>query len=302
MEVKKRRKRVGKGSMGALTPLERRRLVQLGVCLALFLTVFGGYRVFPDKFEAVRIRLGELILRDADFAGAFHALGERLERKEPAGETLGKLWVEVMGGVVEPVASDTAAEGDFPAVTIAPTAAPSAAPSPSPAPTATPEPAPTPAPEAPLLPVMSNTGPALPATATYDFLPFGLEEQAAPVSGAVTSGYGWREHPIQGGEDFHQGVDLAAESGTEIGAFAAGTVAYTGEGPSYGKYVCVSHENGVTSFYAHCSEVTVRTGETLELGETVALVGQTGNATGPHLHFELRKDGVLVNPLYYIAP
>ena len=118
-------------------------------------------------------------------------------------------------------------------------------------------------------------------------LPLGLEETAAPVMSAVSSAYGWREHPIEGGEKFHSGVDLAAPYGDPIGAFADGVVDYIGDG-------------GVTSFYAHCSKLCVQQGQTVTLGEKIAEVGDTGETTGAHLHFELRLDGELLNPLYYI--
>ena len=116
----------------------------------------------------------------------------------------------------------------------------------------------------------------------------------------VSSASGWREHPIEGGEKFHAGVDLAAPSGDPIGAFADGVVDYIGESPAYGLYLQLRHDGGVTSFYAHCSKLCVQQGQTVTLGEKIAEVGDTGETTGAHLHFELRLDGELLNPLYYI--
>ena len=133
-------------------------------------------------------------------------------------------------------------------------------------------------------------------------LPLGLDasETVAPVMAAVSSPYGWREHPIDEEEKFHAGVDLAANYGEPIGAFADGTVDYIGESPAYGQYLQLRHAGGVTTFYAHCSKLCVQQGQEVEKGEKVAEVGDTGNVTGAHLHFEMKIDGVLVDPLYYI--
>jgi murein DD-endopeptidase MepM/ murein hydrolase activator NlpD len=77
----------------------------------------------------------------------------------------------------------------------------------------------------------------------------------------VSSGYGWREHPIEGGEKFHAGADLAAPYGEAVGAFADGVVDYIGESPAYGQYLQIRHAGGVTSFYAHCSKLCVQQGQ-----------------------------------------
>ena len=128
----------------------------------------------------------------------------------------------------------------------------------------------------------------------------GLSETVDPVDGFLSSPFGWREHPIDGGEKFHYGVDLAVDSGTAIAAFAAGTVEYIGESDVYGLYFQLDHGNGVKTFYAHCSELCVRQGETVAAGEKVAESGATGEVTGPHLHFEIKREGVRLNPVYYI--
>ena len=124
---------------------------------------------------------------------------------------------------------------------------------------------------------------------------------APPLSGTLTSNFGYREHPVQGEERFHYGVDLAADTGTAIGCFAAGTVTAVGESSSYGRYCVVAHENGYSTLYAHCSRVTASSGASVSRGEKIAEVGETGNATGPHLHFELHREGVYLNPIYYVA-
>ena len=118
---------------------------------------------------------------------------------------------------------------------------------------------------------------------------------AAPVQGTVTDGFGWRENA------FHYGTDIAADAGTVISSFADGTVTAVGDSSQLGNYVTVSHAGAFTTLYAHCSRITASSGQQVRPGDPIAEVGRTGNATGPHLHFELHKDGVYVNPIYYYA-
>ena len=126
-------------------------------------------------------------------------------------------------------------------------------------------------------------------------------DYTGPLTGTVSSPFGYREHPTEGAERFHYGVDVAAEEGTKIACFANGTVKAVGESSSYGKYLIVTHDDGVETLYAHCSAITVSSGQTVQRGETVARVGETGIATGPHLHFELQKQGTYLNPIYYVS-
>lgn len=124
----------------------------------------------------------------------------------------------------------------------------------------------------------------------------------SPLPGAaISSGFGYREHPTEGEERFHYGVDLAADTGTDIACFAKGTVTAVGESSSYGKYCIVAHEGGYSTLYAHCSRIITTSGKTVELGETIAEVGESGMATGPHLHFELQRESVYLNPVYYVS-
>lgn len=126
-------------------------------------------------------------------------------------------------------------------------------------------------------------------------------DYCTPVCGTLTSDFGYREHPIEGEDRFHYGVDLAANTGTEINCFADGTVTAVGESSSYGKYCIVTHEGGYSTLYAHCSRVTVASGTAVKEGQKIAEVGETGMATGPHLHFELHRDGTYLNPIYYVS-
>lgn len=140
---------------------------------------------------------------------------------------------------------------------------------------------------------------ALPETVSYEYSPF-PEDYAVPVAGYNSSGFGYRLHPIKGEVRFHYGTDFAAWTGEAVRAFADGTVSFAGYSDSYGNYVTIDHADGWSSLYAHCSELCVESGDTVVAGERIALVGETGLATGPHLHFELTKDGVYMNPEYYV--
>lgn len=126
-------------------------------------------------------------------------------------------------------------------------------------------------------------------------------DYCAPVQGVLSSDFGYREHPTEGEERFHYGVDLAADVGTEVDCFADGTVTAVGESSSYGRYCIVAHEGGYSTLYAHCSRITVSSGAAVSRGQKIAEVGETGMATGPHLHFELQRQGTYLNPVYYVS-
>lgn len=318
--------RSGRGRQKALTPPERRRLIQLGVSIGLFLLVFVGRGLFPGQTAEWKRLLG----RNADFQGAFSRLGTAVSRGEPVLETLGELWGEVFAGgpasetvpdrpgdwapsfslrmaqqLAEPddavgkwsrrqreralsvreareaeVPGSQTAERDgevLPAATLAARTAERAA-----------------------AQAFTQDGQPLPAAVSLAFYELGLEKTVQPVQGTLTSDYGYRDHPISGDWHFHRGVDLGAPMGAAVYAFAQGTVSFVGENASYGLYLKIDHGNGVTTLYAHCSRIDAEEGQTVSAGEQVARVGDTGIATGPHLHFSVIKDGVWLDPLYYV--
>jgi murein DD-endopeptidase MepM/ murein hydrolase activator NlpD len=121
--------------------------------------------------------------------------------------------------------------------------------------------------------------------------------KAQILQGRVTSEFGWRSDPITGAARFHRGIDIAAAYGREVPAAADGTVAFAGTQGGYGNLVVVRHANGAETRYAHLSQLDVREGDEVRAGDVVGRVGQTGRATGPHLHFELREAGQPVDPL-----
>lgn len=119
-----------------------------------------------------------------------------------------------------------------------------------------------------------------------------------PVNGVLTSGFGYRTHPITGKEDFHTGVDLAAAKGTPVQAAYYGVVAETGVNDINGNYVMVVHSSNVCTVYCHLDTIGVKAGQRLNRGDVLGTVGETGMATGPHLHFELLINGVRVDPAF----
>jgi murein DD-endopeptidase MepM/ murein hydrolase activator NlpD len=123
-----------------------------------------------------------------------------------------------------------------------------------------------------------------------------------PVSkGWVSSGYGKRVDPFSGKQSFHKGVDIAGKSGTEVVAVAAGVVTWTGKRPGYGNMVEVSHGDGYITRYAHNKANLVEPGDLVRKGETIALMGSSGRATGAHVHYEVYKNGRSVDPSSYLA-
>ncbi len=116
-----------------------------------------------------------------------------------------------------------------------------------------------------------------------------------------TSNFGYRIDPFNGHQTFHEGVDFAAESGTPINAAASGKVIYADFHPAYGKSVEIDHGNGLVTRYAHGSELLVKEGDLVVRGQRISRVGSTGRSTGPHLHFEVRLNGVPQNPGRFLA-
>lgn len=118
-----------------------------------------------------------------------------------------------------------------------------------------------------------------------------------PISGTITSRFASNSRVRAG---THTGLDIAAPKGTSIGAAASGTVTFAGRKGSYGNLIVISHGNGVQTYYGHCNSINVKAGQTVKQGEKIGAVGSTGNSTGPHLHLEVRVNGVAYNPQNYV--
>ena len=118
--------------------------------------------------------------------------------------------------------------------------------------------------------------------------------------GNVSSGYGWRVHPISGEKSLHRGIDLAVAQGTPILAVQDGRVVLAGDAGSYGLCVVIEDDKGYQSRYAHCSSLNVSAGQEVKRGDVIAAVGSTGNSTGPHLHLEVMLNGEYLNPYFFV--
>lgn len=302
---------------------EQTRLVQLFVCLILFLTVFIGKGVFPQKVQQVSGQLLELIGQNTDFRSAFARLGESLAEQDSVLGEIGDFCIEVFGAgdaqnITTGVQTDSSLEKEQQFLNSAPNQAALAThylrleqmpeewlvpateqTEPNKAEQQEEKTAAAPA-VGTIIVQADYQGPELPEGYIMDQVSFGELETVTPVMGTLWSEYGYRDHPIDGEYKFHNGVDIGADQGREIGAFADGTVEYIGQNDAYGNYLQIDHGQGIKSFYAHCSQLCVRQGDVVTAGQKVAEVGSTGNATGPHLHFELKYNGTHIDPAYYI--
>lgn len=140
------------------------------------------------------------------------------------------------------------------------------------------------------------SGPANPTERSIVSIPSRM-----PLVGSVlTSLYGMRSHPVLGGLRKHTGIDLAAPTGTPVYATADGVVSRADWYSSYGLYISLEHGASLQTRYAHLSRLAVASGDVVKKGDLIGYVGSTGRSTGPHLHYEVRVDGVAVNPIPYM--
>lgn len=307
----RRRPAQGGGAEG-----DRRRLIQLVVSLVLFLLVYIGRGVFPAQLEMWRTAAAA----NVDFKAVFQQFGSALSQGKPLQGALEVLCVELLGGKVQeeepphpPSFEQTQSVvmlSQIPGGGLAywnehGILAGSGVPQKGDEPIAV-EPEPSePEPSEPALVTAiaqeyTDDGIKLPRNVSFAFYELGLSKTVVPVSGAATSGFGYRDHPVSGKNEFHLALDIGAAEGTEIGAFADGVVEYIGTSDEFGNYLKINHDNNVSTFYAHCSKLLVHKGDQVSCGQTVALVGQTGNATGPHLHLTIEKDNIRLDPAYYV--
>jgi murein DD-endopeptidase MepM/ murein hydrolase activator NlpD len=121
-----------------------------------------------------------------------------------------------------------------------------------------------------------------------------------PTKGWMSSRFGYRISPFTGKKEFHKGIDVAARMSAPIVAPADGMVSFTGRDGGYGRVVTVRHGYGLMTKYAHLKKALVKKGQRVKRGETIALVGNSGRSTGPHLHYEVHLNNMAVDPLRYI--
>lgn len=298
---------------------DRRRLIQLLVSLVLFLLVYIGRGVFPVQFGLWR----DAVYQNVDFPAAFQEFSRAVSGGSPLGESLEALCVRILGGEPETdepfpavnIPTDVILLGQTPGAgraylsthgVMAKAGAKEVADDPAMPASQPPEAADTVEPTQPVIETAvaqeySEDGIKLPSNVSFAFYELGLLETVDPVDGRITSSFGFRDNPISDKHEFHLALDIGAAEGTEIGAFADGVVEYIGESDVFGLYLKITHANNVSSFYAHCSKLLVSKGDTVTCGQAVALVGHTGNATGPHLHLTIEKDNIRLNPAYYVG-
>ena len=124
--------------------------------------------------------------------------------------------------------------------------------------------------------------------------------QGWPVKGWVTSNFGMRNSPFTGKRKMHEGLDVAARTGTPVFATADGIVSRAETAPGYGKLVIIDHGYGYKTYFGHNSKIYVKVGQRVKRGDKLSAVGNTGSSTGSHLHYEVRRNGVPLNPRKYI--
>lgn len=276
-----------------------RQLTQLLFCLTVFLAVFIGKGIWPSQVAQTGQEVLQLIQSNTDFKAAFAQLGQALTEEDSVLGELGEFCVAVFAPQAEQT-DNAAVQVLVPRQETVSTAEETQG---TQVISVQPEEV---IPEEPALQVgdvvqQTQGVQDLPDGYNGQWLWLGELETVVPVNGTITSGFGYRDHPTVGRYAPHAGVDIAADKGTAVLAFAQGVVERVGEDSDFGKHLYLSHPNGVTTFYAHCSKITVKKGETVQAGQTVAQVGSTGKSTGPHLHFEVRLNGVRLDPKYYLA-
>ncbi len=122
-----------------------------------------------------------------------------------------------------------------------------------------------------------------------------------PVYGKINSHVGWRKNPFGRGYEFHTGIDIDAPIGAQVRATADGVVVFAGRYADYGNTVILKHPSGYTTLYAHLSKIEVKEGKEVKAGQVLGRVGSTGRSTGPHLHYEVIRDGKHLNPINFLV-
>ena len=280
------RRQTGKGN--AMSDRERFRLIRLVICGSVFVLLVAAKLLLPGKMADFNRKLSETMSRNIDVQAVFSAVGDLFTRGGTPSMTADEVYQAVFHP--EAAAQKTAAStGGSTALSLSELQKWRNIPEETDPLPAGDEDA---AQEETAMDLVLYSDEDLPENVSMRQEILGFDHET-PLKAALSSSFGYREHPVEGEERFHYGVDLAA-------CFADGTVTAVGESSSYGKYCTVAHANGCTTLYAHCSRISVTSGTAVKEGEKLGEVGETGMATGPHLHFELQKDGVYLNPIYYV--
>ena len=274
-----------------MRPAERRHLLQLVACASIVVLLVAVKLLLPGRVGPLGEKISEALERNMDVQAVFSAVG-RTASGEADRDTA---WEEVYQAVFQPQTEAAEEDSSVLETSVSPKAGLEALQELGQQQTPAEE-----VPEVSTLAYILYSDQNLPENVSMAQEVLGFDYQT-PVVGTLSSCFGYRDHPVEGEERFHYGLDIAADSGTAIRCFANGTVTAVGESSSYGRYCIVSHDSGYRTLYAHCSRITVTSGAQVAAGEKIAEVGETGMATGPHLHFELQHSGVYLNPVYYVS-
>ncbi|MBQ2062518.1 MAG: M23 family metallopeptidase [Oscillospiraceae bacterium] len=266
---------------GSLRRGEKRRMRQMAVSAVILALVVAVKLAFPDVMDSYRQQVLKLLGENTDFVAAFSSVGRAFSSEGSVGQALNDAYTAVFGAQSVTQEDPPAANPDHSEQQNDPDPADSGDPIPK-------------TEDGQVIYSDANTPENV--CMTQQVLGFSY---APPVDGTVTSSFGYRIHPILEDERFHYGVDVGADSGTIVRAFAAGTVTVVAEASELGNYVIVSHSGGFSTLYAHCSIVTASPGQQVASGDPIAEVGDTGMTTGPHLHFELMHGSTYLDPMYY---
>lgn len=282
------------GKTDTLSAAERLRLIRLVTCGGIFVLLVAAKLLLPGRMAGVSQKLSEAMTRSVDVQAVFSAVGGLFTKDGTPAEAADEVYRAVFrpeGAETRQTAARTADGAALTELRNWRDAEPL-----NTIPPAGEDPAPE---ELETMDLVLYSDEDLPENVSMRQAILGFDHET-PVKGVLSSNFGYRDHPLEGTERFHYGVDLAADTGTAIACFADGTVTAVGESSSYGKYCTVTHANGCATLYAHCGRISVSSGAAVKKGEKLGEVGETGMATGPHLHFELQKDGVYLNPIYYV--
>ena len=269
---------------------QNRTVMRLMLCGIIVAGVVATKLLFPQEIDALAKRVSKIIGRDADFFEAFAAVGRAVGGEETVGDSLQDAFLAVFGSLEVPAENNPDEDPGIPQPTLSSQTVGTPEDLSEKTETET-----MPSPDPSGIYVMQS----LPENASLDQRNLGFP-CVSPVIGTLSSPFGWRDHPTEGGTRFHYGIDLAAEKGSDIAAFADGEVFAVGESSTLGKYIILTHAGGYRTLYAHCSEVIIKSGS-VKMGEIIARVGDSGSATGAHLHFELQDGALYLNPIYYVA-
>lgn len=301
-----RQRRVGSRTRKSepLAAKDLRLMLRLVVCGGIFVALVAAKLLLPSRMAAFNEQLSAAMERNMDVQAVFSAVGRAFSGEEGVAEVYQAVFHPEEAVQTGALAADAPAKMTARTAKLRDGAALETLRSfrgePN-TPEASPEPETNEIRSASNLAYVLYSQENLPEGVSMEQDRLGFDYCAPLAGGTLSSDFGYREHPTVGEERFHYGVDLAADVGTEVRCFADGTVTAVGDSSSYGRYCVVAHEGGYSTLYAHCSRVTAASGTAVKRGQKIAEVGETGMATGPHLHFELQREGTYLNPIYYVS-